>query len=573
MTVNANLDYDTHKSYSFTVYATNDVGDSNKVTIEMNVYQVRTGRLVDSGVMGADYITDTKRYDDITERDGTFTYDTRDKNITFTLGDLIIVGNFDLTKINSDGMILPVDIVVDKDGVSLDRNNTTNKNLIKLLRVFQSLDEDSDPTNDIEITQDTKNKLTKSENILDMNISEIKDMVENDVGKTFIRQKKARIHYIEKLRALGIDPELMKFITVWETANDDDEITIKVNTGKYDYDLVIDWGDGNTETYEDSTISSDKITHKYTSKGNHTVEISGDFPYIDASSEIRELSQWGDIVWENFTSSFEKCDTLNVNATDTPDLRNVTSLAKMFFQAWDFTGNKYFNEWDVSNVTNMSKMFYELYGFNQPLNDWDVSNVTNMNQMFNGSSNFNQPLNNWDISSVTDMNGMFGYAFSFNGDIGDWNISSVSDAQDMFNTAMKFNQPLNNWDVSGITNMKGMFAGANEFNQPLNDWNVSSVTNMQEMFMSAGSFNQPLDKWDVSSVTTMNTMFKGAKVFNQDIGDWKTGNVTNMNYMFNKAEEFKNQDLQRWDVNNVPSDKHKDFMYKSGGGNKKPNFP
>ena len=260
MTVNANLDYDTHKSYSFTVYATNDVGDSNKVKIEIIVYQVRTGRLVDSGVMGADYITDTKRYDDITERDGTFTYDTRDKKITFTLGDLIILDNFDLTKINSDGMILPVDIVVDKDGVSLDRNNTTNKNLIKLLRVFQSLDEDSDPTNGIEITQDTKNELTKSVNILDMNTSELKDMVENDVGKTFIKIKKARIHYIEKLRALGIDPELMKFITVWETENDDDEIMIEADKSNYDYDFTVDWGDGNTETYEDSTIASDNNT-------------------------------------------------------------------------------------------------------------------------------------------------------------------------------------------------------------------------------------------------------------------------------------------------------------------------
>jgi surface protein len=70
----------------------------------------------------------------------------------------------------------------------------------------------------------------------------------------------------------------------------------------------------------------------------------------------------------------------------------------------------------------------------------------------------------------------------------------------------------------------------------------------------------------------MYEMFKSAKGFNQDIGNWSTGNVTDMGYMFNIAEEFKNQDLSRWNVNKVPSNKHKNFTYRSGGGNIKPSF-
>jgi surface protein len=377
-------------------------------------------------------------------------------------------------------------------------------------------------------------------------------MVENDVGKTFIRQKKARIHYIEKLRALGIDPELMKFITVWKTANDDEDIKFEVNTSKYDYNFKVDWGDGNTETYEDSTISSDTITHKYTSKGSYIVKISGDIPYYylyDATYNLlMEVSQWGDIVMKSFASTFYRCENLNITAKDTPDLRNVTSLANMFKRAWDFTGNQYFNDWDVSNVTNMSEMFLELVTFNQPLNDWDVSNVTNMSNMFNGAEKFNQPLNDWDVSSVTDMNKMFWYAYKFNGDIGDWNVSNVRNTAGMFNSASNFNQPLNDWNVSSVTNMEGMFAYTSNFNHPLNNWDVSNVTNMFEMF-------------------------RGALKFNQNIGSWSTGNVTNMGYMFNKAEDFKDQDLSGWDVANGPSDKHKNFTYKSGGGNTKPKFP
>jgi len=45
-----------------------------------------------------------------------------------------------------------------------------------------------------------------------------------------------------------------------------------------------------------------------------------------------------------------------------------------------------------------------------------------------------------------------------------------------------------------------------------------------------------------------------------------------MKYMFNGAKAFTNQDLSSWDVNNVPSDKHNDFVKGTGGGNTEPNW-
>jgi len=48
--------------------------------------------------------------------------------------------------------------------------------------------------------------------------------------------------------------------------------------------------------------------------------------------------------------------------------------------------------------------------------------------------------------------------------------------------------------------------------------------------------------------------------------------VTNMINMFYRAKAFTNQNLSSWDVGNVPSDKHPDFIYNTGSGNIEPNW-
>jgi hypothetical protein len=45
-----------------------------------------------------------------------------------------------------------------------------------------------------------------------------------------------------------------------------------------------------------------------------------------------------------------------------------------------------------------------------------------------------------------------------------------------------------------------------------------------------------------------------------------------MTKMFKKALAFKDQNLSSWDVGNVPSDKHDEFMTGSGGGHTEPSW-
>ena len=393
-----------------------------------------------------------------------------------------------------------------------------------------------------------------------------------------------------------------EFITTWKTDNpgtsNATSITIPTSGNGYNYD--VDWtNDGN---FDDLGVSG-AITHDYGVLGNYTVAIRGNFPRIffensGDKEKILSIEQWGNIVWSSMSEAFKGCTNLISNATDAPDLSNVSSLWQMFTDASSFNGDV--SNWDVSNVTNMGYMFARAFAFNGDMSNWDVSNVTNMSNMFQNISSFNMDIGAWNVSSVTDMSGMFGnasnfnqnigawdvsnvknmsgtfasatafnqdigswdvsnvtnmdgmfqYASAFNQDIGSWDVSSVTTISAAFDNAIAFNQDIGSWNVSIVTNMNGMFYVATSFNQDIGSWNVSSVTTMRSTFAHASSFNKNISSWNVSSVTDMNEIFLGATAFNQDIGTWNVSNVTNMAGMFWSATSF-NQDIGAWNVSNV----------------------
>ena len=307
------------------------------------------------------------------------------------------------------------------------------------------------------------------------------------------------------------------FITVWKTTSAGESITIPVGNAGGSY--TVDWGDDTAPT----THTSD-ATHMYAATGNHTVSIYGDFTRIHLDGQninggkLVSIEQWGNIQWESMTRAFYGAPNMIYNATDTPDLSGVTSMAYMFREASSFDGD--LSSWNVSSVTGMRSMFDGATSFDGDLSSWNVSSVTGMRSMFDGATSFDQPLGDWDVSSVTNMNSMFNDASDFNQPLGGWNVSQVTTMLGMFNGASSFDRPLNAWNVSSVTDMNAMFFSAFSFDRPLNAWNVSSVTDMNTMFFDASSFDQPLGDWDVSSVTDMNDMFLLASSFNQNLGNW-----------------------------------------------------
>ena len=348
--------------------------------------------------------------------------------------------------------------------------------------------------------------------------------------------------------------EFLAFITTWKTDNEgaSEDNQIKITTVISGQNYTVDWGDGSQDTGV-----TDEIAHTYASAGIYTVSIIGDFKNIqfdDSDSDRKKLltiEQWGEIKWSTMERAFYLCENLVLNASDAPDLANVTSMYLMFYGASAFYGDV--SQWDVSSVTNMGSMFRGASTFNGDLSQWGVSAVTNMSHMFRSASTFNGDLSQWDVSSVTDMDNMFESALAFNSDISQWDVSLVTSMNTMFRNAAAFNSDLNQWDVSSVTNMQYMFEKALVFNSDLSQWDVSSVTNMRSMFSCHGelcTFNGDVSQWDVSAVTDMYQMFYYAKAFNGDLSQWNVFSVTDMSWMFSNAITF-NSDINLWDVSSV----------------------
>ncbi len=254
-----------------------------------------------------------------------------------------------------------------------------------------------------------------------------------------------------------VPPSGRPFITTWKTDNtgetNDDQIEIPTIGGGYDYQ--IDWGDGSS----DENVN-DNITHTYTIPGTYTVSISGDFPqiYFLQKQKLLSVEQWGTIQWRSMTQAFRETYNFQSNATDTPNLSQVSDMSYMFDGARVFNGD--ISNWDVSAVTDMNTMFAEASAFNQDISNWNVSSVTHMGGMFRSASSFNQDISNWDVSHVREMMSMFNNAWAFNQDISSWNVSSVLQMHYMFDYATSFDQNLRNWDVSLVRGMRNMFRSA-----------------------------------------------------------------------------------------------------------------
>ena len=410
------------------------------------------------------------------------------------------------------------------------------------------------------------------------------------------------------LSFFALNAQNKNFVSTWNISSGTFELPLK------DYaNITIDWGDGTSTTHTNAIFP----THTYTSSDTFTITIAVNDLKKDIGSMymngnhasramIQDVSNWGEGIWNSFSSAFEGARNLTVSATDEPDLSATTSMKKAFrncfsllgttLNDWDvrtittmefmFSGNFYsenfvnelkiitetvndymiFNAdisgWNTAAVTNITNLFDQCKDFNvagtQDLSNWNTAAVKNMRDAFRDAEKFNGDISTWNTKNVTLMAGLFNGARSFNGDISKWNTTNVTNMMFMFTNAVKFNGDISNWDTAKVTNMDNMFANAQEFNQNINtlgkSWNTSAVASMERMFQGALKFNGAISNWDTAKITNMSGMFTNAQAFNQDIntnGDrWNTKNVTNMAQVFQGALKF-NGDISNWNTAKV----------------------
>lgn len=369
------------------------------------------------------------------------------------------------------------------------------------------------------------------------------------------------------------------FISRWRTETDNEIVKLPVDIlGSYNF--TVDWGDGTSDTIT-SYYDTEK-THTYTTAGEYTVLISGEFNgcYSGSSTfyqKIIEIKNWGSLAFGESTKHFYRCENLIITATDSPDLTNTTSFYRSFFGCESLEGIPGIENWDVSGITNMDQMFADCYTFTADLSSWNTSNVTEMDGMFSGAKKFNSDLSNWNVSKVTDMSYMFSRCYVFESDLSEWDISSVTDLSYMFqkcyvftsdlsrwntssvttlantfNMAYLFNSDLSAWDVSNVTSLESTFYACDVFNSELGGWDISNVTSLESTFSSCDVFDSSTLDWNTSNVTNMYCLFSGASRFDADISNWDTSKVTDMRYMFRDASTF-NQDISNWDISLITS--------------------
>ena len=211
----------------------------------------------------------------------------------------------------------------------------------------------------------------------------------------------------------GLDPDCPAiliqegeaFITTWTGQ----EVIIPINED-FTYNYSVDW---DNDGFIDETGITGEATHTFESEGPHTIQIIGQFPFLELRtgifSNVRRfligLEQWGTGEWLSMVRSFAFCPNLVVNANDIPNLNSVTDMSGMF--ATTNFANPDVSLWDVSNVVNMDAIFENATLANPDVRNWDVSNVTSMLNLFTNSGIINPDLSNWNIANVTNMSGMF----------------------------------------------------------------------------------------------------------------------------------------------------------------------
>ena len=405
------------------------------------------------------------------------------------------------------------------------------------------------------------------------------------------------------------------FVTTWDTsiiAGDSGIGSIRlIATSGFSYNYDVDWN--NDGVFDDIGVSS-TITHNYTVAGIHTVRIRGQFPKLDiigtgfdSSNEaikLREINQWGNIQWESFRYSLARTNGLNIIATDIPDLSNVTTFHRMFYEVNNVNGSM--NDWDTSAITDMSEIFRGADNFHADMNNWVFhadATVYNMFAFANisvGAPSFTANINTWDLTNLKSMNYMFSFSYYFEADISDWDISNVITMAYLFAESKHFNANVSGWKFgSATTDVRFMFIktnpstianplGETPFRADLSTWDLSELTTMQQMFEDADNFGntydfggsvgvvgaQDISNWgdpnsvgssNFSSLISMLSLFSKANNFNAVMNNWKLGaTITDVRLMFNETNPSDdpytayrlgqtpfNSDLSTWDLSEL----------------------
>ncbi|MGM0580778.1 MAG: BspA family leucine-rich repeat surface protein [Bacteroidota bacterium] len=407
------------------------------------------------------------------------------------------------------------------------------------------------------------------------------------------------------------------FITVWQTDNNGVSANNEINIPAVGNQYKVEWEEIGNLSNNGIEYHNGNTTITFPNEGTYRVKLYGELEQIQFNNEgdtakITAIEQWGDIAWDALDSAFMGCNNLIYNATDTPDLSNVTDMSYMFSDASSLDAN--LGSWDISNISDMSGMLDNTSvskdNYSATLSGWsELSTVpssislgaSELKYCISTSRSYLINEKNWTITGdveeciapfitvwqTDNSGGSEDNEITIPG-TGTYNIkweeignetNTGSESGSGFTTVVFPNAgtyrveiyeglerinfsnsadrdkiiDIEQWGDIRWTNLESAFQNCSNLEYSATDApDLSQVSSLSGMFDRASSFNGDIGNWDVSTITDLTYMFRGAAAFNQDLNSWDVSNVDRIFQMFENAQSF-NGNITSWDVSNVIS--------------------
>ncbi|HIP12544.1 MAG TPA: cadherin repeat domain-containing protein [Arcobacter sp.] len=343
-------------------------GSSSSDSTSTNINNNSTGYLIDSSVSGVEYYCD--ELEGITTSTGELKFNYNCNSILFKIGS-VTLAEMSTKNIKNDNIFYITDIAQ-----RTTRNDTNNTSVINIIRLLQSLDDDNNPENGINITSETRKNITNTIpfNISSENISE-NDLqgVLNDAEVTteLVSSIKALVHFEQTLRDNNIDvdtvPPYKPYITnsILATDNDITYIDLRGENGSIIW-METDSSNGLINTgkvltdgkYNDFSLTTTALKNNF---NNFTILLkdnknkSSEKLYLKILKDTDDLSEYtfpNDI---NITSPNK--EVLDLNITDNSEDYNLTldytlsGINSHYFDVNQTNGKIYFKSNSVAGNT------------------------------------------------------------------------------------------------------------------------------------------------------------------------------------------------------------------------------
>jgi len=201
------------------------------------------------------------------------------------------------------------------------------------------------------------------------------------------------------------DPSM---ITTWNLTVDDaagKTITLPLRTG-YDYDFVVDWGDGTTATV--TAFDDADISHEYSSTGTKTVTMTGILGawYFNNGGDclkFKTVESWGDVRFTGLglEHAFYGC----VNATDFDDLPYIpiTSLYGTWYNCSSLTTAP-----DVDTLVLVESLGYTWYNCSSLTTAPDVDTLVLVTSLYQTWSQCSSLTTAPDVDTLVLVTSLYG---------------------------------------------------------------------------------------------------------------------------------------------------------------------